>query len=273
MLLFAGNYGKMIQYMCSRKGIFMLKALDMAQLGEYAGLTKQAQEGEPIITKPTGSVGIKSFGEEVLPNSIFISSRKVVRRPHGMARRSLLIVLPPHNPAPDFHTSHPCVHRLFRRAVRRASVPHQARPATGPGVPVSAGTKIRRRHRPRRSAPQGGRPIDTAPPSTAGVRLDGLSPAHTQLQRCLAHTAPQNTPLTTTHRTSMDHTLHPPPPHSSTSRPSRGRRARVTTTPTKPRVRPPRFTGTVPRAMRPAGGCGRGQDMRWAVAAGGPTGV
>ena len=46
----------------------MLRALDMRQLGEYAGLYDEDKDGGLVNVRPTGSVAVKNFGEMVRPS-------------------------------------------------------------------------------------------------------------------------------------------------------------------------------------------------------------
>ena len=61
----AANYAEGLKAYCAKKGIFMLRAVDMQQLGEYSGLYEEDKDHNPIKVRPTGAVAIKDFGSEV----------------------------------------------------------------------------------------------------------------------------------------------------------------------------------------------------------------
>jgi hypothetical protein len=63
----AANYGAVLKSYCAMKGVYLLRNLDMAQLGEYSGLYDEDADGNPVKIRPTGAVAIKTFGDEVRP--------------------------------------------------------------------------------------------------------------------------------------------------------------------------------------------------------------
>jgi hypothetical protein len=65
--LSAANYAAVLKSYCAIKGVYLLRNLDMAQLGEYSGLYDEDADGNPVKIRPTGAVAIKTFGEEVRP--------------------------------------------------------------------------------------------------------------------------------------------------------------------------------------------------------------